>query len=195
MVEHLLCKQGVWGSSPHRSTKPTLKYLYLRMSTYKVTWIDENDNSLGEVALEKAHRKGLLHKISVVYLINDDNQILIQKRTDGRLDHSAAGHVDVGESYLEAAKRELGEELGVKGVDLQEVGDCSSIENSKKIRHRFKVFKCIANPDKLDPNEVEGVFWANPTEILDDMKNDKDDKNYCGGFKATLELYLKGLSV
>ena len=156
-----------------------------------VIWIDAQDNALGEVSLIKAHQEGLLHRVSVVYLTNDDSQILIQKRTDGKLDHSAAGHVDVGESYFEAAKRELKEELGVSGVALQEIGSCASKENGKKIWHRFNVFMCKTNPGKLDPNEVEGVFWANPTEIWDDMKNDKDDKKYCGGFKATLELYLK----
>lgn len=156
-----------------------------------VIWIDDNDNALGEISLIKAHQEGLLHRISVVYLTNDNNQILIQKRTDGILDHSAAGHVDVGESYLEAAERELEEELGVGGIALQEVGDCSSGENGRKIRHRFKVFKCKANPGKLDPDEVEKVFWANPMEIWDDMKNDSDDKKYCGGFKITLELYLE----
>jgi hypothetical protein len=30
-----------------------------------------------------------------------------------------------------------------------------------------------------------------PIEIWNDMKNDGDDKKYCGGFKTTLELYLK----
>jgi len=166
--------------------------LYLRMSMNKnVIWIDENNNALGEVSFVRAHKEGLLHGISVVYLINDVNQILIQKRADGRLDHSAAGHVDAGESYFEAAKRELKEELGVSRVVLQEIGDCSSNENGKKIRHRFKVFVCKTDPGKLDPNEVEEVFWANPVEVLKDMKNDKDDKKYCGGFKITLELYLK----
>lgn len=165
------------------------------MSTDKnVAWIDDNDNALGEISLTRAHQEGLLHKISVVYLTNNANQILIQKRTDGRLDHSAAGHVEISESYLEAAKRELKEELGVGGVDLQEIGDCSSNENSKKIRHKFKVFVCKANPSKLDPNEVELVFWANPTKIWDDMKNDNDDKKYCGGFKVTLKLYLNSIS-
>jgi len=156
-----------------------------------IIWVDENDNVLGEVSLIRAHQEGLLHRISVVYLTNDTNQILVQKRTDGRLDHSAAGHVDVGESYLEAAKRELEEELGVSGVDLQEIGDCSSIENIGKIRHRFKVFVCKTNPGQLNSGEVEGVFWADPMEIWDDMKTDNDDKKYCGGFKATLKLFLE----
>ena len=63
-----------------------------------VIWVDENDNVLGEVSVKKAHQEGLWHKISVVYLTNNNDQILVKKRTDGKLDHSAAGHVDAGES-------------------------------------------------------------------------------------------------
>src|SRR3989338_7557249 len=130
-----------------------------------VIWIDENENDLEEVSLARAHKEGLLHRISVVYLTDDKGQILVQKRDDGRLDHSAAGHVDAGETYLEAAARELEEELGVKGAQLTEVGDCISKENGGRIRHRFKVFQCRTNPGKLNPDEVEEVFWANPREI------------------------------
>lgn len=156
-----------------------------------VIWIDEEENDLGEISLERAHSEGLLHRISTVYLINDKGQILVQKRDDGRLDHSASGHVDSGESYLEAAKRELQEELGVSDVELDEIGDCSSNEESGRIRHKFKVFKSKANPGKLNPEEVMEVFWAGPREVWNDMQKDSGDKKYCGGFKSTLELYLK----
>jgi isopentenyldiphosphate isomerase len=84
----------------------------------EVIWVDEQDNILGSVTLDKAHLDGLLHRIAVVYLTNDLGQILIQERDDGRLDHSAAGHVDIGESYLEAAKRELAEELEQERIIL-----------------------------------------------------------------------------
>lgn len=156
-----------------------------------IIWIDENDNYLGEVTVSKAHREGLLHRVSAVYLTNDKNQILIQKRDDGRLDHSAAGHVDADETYLEAATRELEEELDVSGVKLTEVGDCNSRENGDKIRHRFRVYHCKTNPGKPNSDEVEEVFWADPAEIWNDMKGDTDDQKYCGGFKSTLELYFK----
>lgn len=73
-----------------------------------VIWVDENDAVLGEVDREKAHKEGLLHRVAAIYLVNDRGEILVNERAkDGYLDHSSAGHVDVGESYLEAAKREL----------------------------------------------------------------------------------------
>src|SRR3989338_4420810 len=92
-----------------------------------VIWVDNNDNVLGEITREKAHQEGLLHRVAVIYVVNDKNEILVNERAkDGYLDHSSAGHVDIGESYLEAAKRELEEELGISGIELQEVGSSQS---------------------------------------------------------------------
>src|SRR3990167_11017250 len=89
----------------------------------RVILVDEQDNVLGEITREKAHQEGLLHRVSATYLTNDRGEILVNERAkDGHLDHSSAGHVDVGESYLEAAKRELEEELGVVGVEFQDIG-------------------------------------------------------------------------
>ncbi len=54
--------------------------------------------------------------------------MLLQKRSAhvrsgaGKWDDSVAGHVDEGETYLEAATRELAEEIGVVNTDLEEVG-------------------------------------------------------------------------
>ncbi len=50
---------------------------------------------------------------------NGDGQVYLQKRAPSKdinpncWDSSAAGHVDSGESYLDAAVRELSEELGI----------------------------------------------------------------------------------
>lgn len=113
-----------------------------------VILVDENDNELGVISIEKAHREGLFHRIVVVYLTKKNGQILVQERMSGRLDHSSAGHVDPGENYLEAAKRELKEELGIER-ELSELGKTISDEiepeaNNNRIRHIYKIFECQA---------------------------------------------------
>lgn len=165
---------------------------------YNVEQVDENDNVLGEVSREKAHTEGLWHRIAVVYLLNGKGEILIQERKDSPgfgLDHSSAGHVDVGETYKEAASRELGEELGVYNVELEEIGDAKADEPKphlgKRLRHKFKIFQCIAEPGKLQTTEVMRVFWADPHKIWQEMQNSDTARKYCGGFIATLEVFLK----
>jgi len=160
-----------------------------------VVLVDEADNEIGVVSREKAHREGLLHRISVVYLTRKNGQILIQERMTGSLDHSSAGHVDVGENYLQAAKRELKEELGVE-CNLIELGKIISDEiepeaDQNRIRHIFKVFECQTEPGNLSKEEVKSVFWADPKAIYEEMKNDVGNKKYCGGFKASLKFFME----
>ncbi|MDD5251824.1 MAG: NUDIX domain-containing protein [Patescibacteria group bacterium] len=153
------------------------------------TVVDENDQVVGEAPVEEAHARGFWHRIAAVYLFDEQGRILVQRRADdGRLDHSAAGHVDVGESYLEAARRELAEELGVKDVNLEEIGVCRSAGKSK---HWIGVFCCQAQPVRLEPTEVAGVDWANPKALLEDMRGDDKDQKYTNSFKITLGLYLE----
>lgn len=174
---------------------PELIASFSQANTDDVVWVDENDNELGVITREKAHHEGLIHRISVIYLTRKNREILIQERMSGRLDHSSAGHVDVGEDYLQAAKRELKEELGIE-CELNELGKTISDEvepeaDRNRIRHIFKVFECEAEPDSLAENEVRSVFWANPKTIYKEMKSDEDNKKFCGGFKTSLKFFLE----
>jgi isopentenyldiphosphate isomerase len=158
-----------------------------------VVIVNDKDEVIGTMPKDEAHKNGTPHRIAVVYLENDKGEILVQVRMSGSLDHSSAGHVDPEESYLEAAKRELKEELGVVGVELEQVGSGRSNEvYSSDEGHRvhvFQVFKCTANPVKLQEDEVQNVYWADPKKVLKEMTEDKSLK-YCGGFRESLKIYL-----
>jgi isopentenyl-diphosphate delta-isomerase len=137
-----------------------------------------------------AHKDGTLHRIAVVYVVNDKGEILVQERADGHLDHSAAGHVAVNESYEEAAKRELFEELGVSDVVLEYVGH-GMTRNEKypgKISsHMFDIFSCSAVPGVLQTQEVAGVYWSDPETVRADMEIHPE--RYCEGFRVSLKIF------
>ncbi len=160
-----------------------------------VVAVDENDNDLEVITRAQAHMKGILHRISVVYLVDDKGNILIQERIDGKRDHSSAGHVDIGEDYIESARRELFEELGVTSVELIKIAKGFSEEkNDAKgihIRHIFEIFVTNAKPVKLLETEVKNSFWADPEMILEDMNKHLDQDVYSGGFIDSLPLFLK----
>lgn len=156
-----------------------------------VVVVNEQDEVIGTMPKSEAHKNGILHRIAVVYVENNKGEILIQNRADGYLDHSSAGHVDPGESYLEAAKRELGEELGIKNIELKLIGHSSTWEEKYlegKVSHVFDIFSCIAEPGELQVDEVKSVYWADPKKILEEMKKDKS--KFCGGFIESLKIYL-----
>lgn len=82
-----------------------------------VVLVDENDRELGVMEKLQAHRAGALHRAFSVFVVNDRNEMLLQKRAAGKY-HSAGlwsnaccSHPRPGEGVEEAAARRLSEEL------------------------------------------------------------------------------------
>jgi len=83
-----------------------------------ITVVDEHDNVLGYMQLFDAIAAGRIRRAASVYIFNEDGEVLLQRRSaavlePGLLDYASGGHVDEGETYEEAARRELREELHI----------------------------------------------------------------------------------
>ena len=65
-------------------------------------------------------KEGDYHLVVHVWIINSENEVLLQKRSPlvdnhpNEWDISAAGHVSAGEDYITSALRETEEEIGLK---------------------------------------------------------------------------------
>lgn len=96
--------------------------------------VDENDKIIGRNTKENKFKNNLITRNVVVFVLDNKNRILIGKRSyikksfPNRYDLAVCGNVKAGETYEEAAKRELKEELGIE-VDLKFL---------KKIYNEFK---------------------------------------------------------
>jgi 16S rRNA (adenine1518-N6/adenine1519-N6)-dimethyltransferase len=88
--------------------------------------VDWEDRVVGDAPRATVHGDNLLHRAVHILLFNGAGELFLQKRSrlkdrhPGVWDSSAAGHVDAGEDYDDAAARELREELGVE-AQLQRV--------------------------------------------------------------------------
>lgn len=85
--------------------------------------VDENNNLTGkQEEREIVHRDGLWHREVAIWIMNEKNEILLQKRSATKKSNPnkwgvTAGHVDSGEESLEVAKRETLEEIGLELKD------------------------------------------------------------------------------
>jgi len=90
--------------------------------------VDEAGNHLGFAPRSEAHRLGLWHRASNVFLFRPDGSLLIQRRQTtkdvwpGAWDVSAAEHLKPGETFEAGAHRGLLEELGIVGATLEAYG-------------------------------------------------------------------------
>ena len=82
--------------------------------------LDENGKQTGEVEdRSEVYRKGLWHRATHIWIINSNNELLVQKRNPYKQTFpnlwaiSVAGHVDSGETSLDTAVREVKEELNL----------------------------------------------------------------------------------
>ncbi len=110
-----------------------------------------------------------------VFVMNEKNQILLQKRSAMKKHNPnkwalCHGHVEVGESVEEAAMRELKEELGIK---ISALHPLATIENSPS--HITYYFYTRQDKKKeefiLQKEEVAEVAWFDINEVINKIKN------------------------
>lgn len=92
--------------------------------------LDENGIKTGQVLpRSEVHKQGLWHRIIVVAIVNEKNEILLQQRSHDKdknpdkWDISVTGHLSAGQDSLMAATREISEEVSVSlgySVDVKD---------------------------------------------------------------------------
>ncbi len=129
--------------------------------------VDEDDRIIGEAAREQVHgNPELIHRVVHVLVFNSNKELYLQKRDmnkdvqPGKWDTSVGGHVDKGESYQDAAVREMEEELGIKGAQLNYLYKyrmCNDYESEF-----VSSYHCLWDGAiETNPEEIEaGRFWC-----------------------------------
>lgn len=136
--------------------------------------VDENDEVVRQEKREVVHAEGLLHRAVHVFVVNKRGEIFLQKRSrlkdshPGKWDSSAAGHLDAGEDYDACAVRELGEEAGQRGEELELI---AKIPPSEATGWEFvRLYRASQDsPIRFPCAEVEAGLWLSEEEIADWM--------------------------
>ena len=133
---------------------------------------DENNNPLkNSKEKTQAHEEGDFHRTAHIWIINDNKELLLQKRSANKKSHpncwdiSGAGHIRTGEDVLDGAIRELKEELGViaKKNDLHFIATIKSTKNPKNKEFQYVyLLKCNNKIEDyvFEDNEVSEVKYV-----------------------------------
>lgn len=151
--------------------------------------LDENGRKTGKVKLRSdVHRDGDWHAAVNILIVNDKNEVLHQRRAPNKdsfpnmWDLSCGGHVVTGESYLDAAIRELKEELGidVQAEELQQLGSFKSsaqptpdfINNTFEEVYLLRTDRDLAD-FKIQTEEISKIRyieWRELRQMLEDPR-------------------------
>ena len=135
----------------------------------KLYHVDEQDEVVGSVNRDRAHSEEILHRSGIVFLQRSSREILIQYRSSRKTifpscyDASAAFHVTFGETYADAASRELKEETGVS-TELRNVG---KFKHHDSPEHQFVAVFIGASdsPIKIDRSEASDAAFYSKKEV------------------------------
>jgi isopentenyldiphosphate isomerase len=127
--------------------------------------VNELDEVTGRALRREVHARGLWHRAIHVLVFDPLGRVFLQKRSmtkdssPGLWDSSCSGHVDSGEDYDPAARRELGEEIGLH-LDAPparwfRISACAETGWEFVWVYRLR----HAGPFVLHPDEIERGEW------------------------------------
>lgn len=144
--------------------------------------VDEMDQVVGQTDISVANvDPKIIHREVGIFIFDDQNRALVQKRglakrqNPGVWTVAAAGHVSSGQSYEEAAHKELLEELGfdTKLVFVRK------LLNHQKNETRFSSLymgKYRGEQIVLQENEVDQIMFISPEGLEEFVKSNQLSK-------------------
>lgn len=166
-------------------------------ATEKVVIVNEHDEWLGTADKLDAHREGILHRAFSVFIVNDNNELLLQQRaiskyhSGGLWTNACCSHPRPKESTLSAAHRRLIEEMGFD-CELEKIFhlrykadlDNNMIENEYDHVYIGKYTGDI----KPNKSEVEGYKYVNIEQLAELVE--EHPEQYTEWFKLLLPKFL-----
>lgn len=132
---------------------------------------DERDNVVGQATRREIHVRNLIHRAVHVVILDHFGRVCLQRRSPlkdryaGWWDVSVGGHVGVGETYAEAARREMAEEMGIHAGEPVFVAALPPGDNNGW--EHIHIFSCTIDHEVApDPDEVIDWEWIAPEDLF-----------------------------
>jgi len=158
-------------------------------------WVDMNDRTIGRGSARAGHHRGFYTRSVHILLTTPTGDVLVCKRPrtkkvyPNQYSSSAGGHVEYGESYRAAARRELKEELGIS-IPLRSAGRFDVVSDTEKAIHQLYIGH-IRNNTSLNFNkdEIDSWHFASVQYLWGDIR--RHPQKYALPFQRAFARYIK----
>jgi 16S rRNA (adenine1518-N6/adenine1519-N6)-dimethyltransferase len=157
--------------------------------------INSDDIVIAQEMRSVVHQRGLLHRGVHIFLITPDGKLLVQQRSRQRdnnplaLDCSVSEHVKANESYEQAARRGLAEEMGVQAAALHALVKFNLVYGINDFETSV-LYEGRVDPTQVrfDPVEVEKIACYRLDEL--DVLIGRDEVAFSSWFVQLIHWYL-----
>ena len=155
--------------------------------------VDRNGNVRGVAKRSEIHgNPSCIHRVAHVLVFDKKGRLLLQKRSrkkdiaPGKWDTSVGGHVNAGEKILDAARREMKEELGIGYCILAYRYEYLFTNHAES--ELVTTYSCIYNGGfRINEEEIEEIaFWE-----LEQIKANLGKNLFSAHFEKEIITYLK----
>ena len=159
--------------------------------------VDEDLNYIKTITKKESHEKGLLQCTVIGQVVNSEGEFLLVKQAKHKQDQGIfvtpmGGHVLSNESFEDAMKREMEEELGMKDFTFEYVGKFIFNRPVKKHieNHYFIVYLIHSDEEVILNDESVEYMWMTLEDLKKDIK--ENPTKYGPSLKAVFEkLFFK----
>jgi isopentenyl-diphosphate delta-isomerase len=136
--------------------------------------VNAQDEVIDVKLRSQVYAEGLFNfRVVNAFLVNSKGQLWIPKRSlkkklyPGCLDMSMGGHVESGETYEQAFKRELEEELNIEAdkIEWKLLGHLTPAKDHVSVFMQVYELYSDASP-QYNPNEFTEYSWMTPEGLL-----------------------------
>jgi len=154
---------------------------------------DNNGNVIRVAPRSEIHgNPSLMHRVVHVLVFNRKGELFLQKRSEtkdvapGKWDTSVGGHVNPGEGLLQAAKREMQEELGLTACQPEFL--YSYIHTNPYETELVHTYSCIYDGSvSFNKEEIDAVrLWD-----IGEIKQNLGKNIFSDNFEHEIKKYLK----
>lgn len=152
--------------------------------------VNERDEVIGRDTRERVHARHDIHRGVHVFVVNDAGELLLQLRAatksyyPGHWDASAGGQVAAGETYEQAGRRELEEELGCPPGPLELIGKYDSFSSRQREKRALFVHRC-AGPFSFPAEEIAELRFVAADGVVEMLAS----QPFTEGFRRSFDLW------